>query len=245
MTKTTPSREFDTEGCLQDDTIDGPAHAAPRADSRDGVTPVGGMREASIEILARSAAALMLSIFTYSAVRRWLTAPTRITLLLLVVSAFMTLGLSLFARVPIKRDWTPFAFICSVGGTFYFLAVRLSPGVQVIPEVAGAALQLLGIGWQLFAKVSLRRSFGILPANRGVVSHGAYRIVRHPMYLGYFMTDIGFLLANFGIQNMIVYGCQFALQVGRIVREERLLSHDAQYRAYRCKVRRRVIPGVF
>jgi protein-S-isoprenylcysteine O-methyltransferase Ste14 len=166
-------------------------------------------------------------------------------LLLLVVSAFMTLGLSLFARVPIKRDWTPFAFICSVGGTFYFLAVRLSPGVQVIPEVAGAALQLLGIGWQLFAKVSLRRSFGILPANRGVVSHGAYRIVRHPMYLGYFMTDIGFLLANFGIQNMIVYGCQFALQVGRIVREERLLSHDAQYRAYRCKVRRRVIPGVF
>ena len=245
MTKTTPSREFDTEGCLQDDTIDGPAHAAPRADSRDGVTPVGGMREASIEILARSAAALMLSIFTYSAVRRWLAAPTRVTLLLLVVSAFMTLGLSLFARVPIKRDWTPFAFICSVGGTFYFLAVRLSPGVQVIPEVAGAALQLLGIGWQLFAKVSLRRSFGILPANRGVVSHGAYRIVRHPMYLGYFMTDIGFLLANFGIQNMIVYGCQFALQVGRIVREERLLSHDAQYRAYRCKVRRRVIPGVF
>ncbi len=245
MTKTTPSREFDTEGCLQDDTIGGPAGAAPRADSRDGVTPVGGMREASIEILARSAAALMLSIFTYSAVRQWLAAPTRITLLLLVVSAFMTLGLSLFARVPIKRDWTPFAFICSVGGTFYFLAVRLSPGVQLIPEVAGASLQLLGIFWQLFAKVSLRRSFGILPANRGVVSHGAYRFVRHPMYLGYFVTDIGFLLANFGIQNVIVYGCQFALQVGRIVREERLLSDDEQYRAYRGKVRFRVIPGVF
>jgi protein-S-isoprenylcysteine O-methyltransferase Ste14 len=205
----------------------------------------GGMREASIEILARSAAALMLSIFTYAAVKRWLAAPTRITLLLLVVSAFMALGLSLFTRVPIKRDWTPFAFICSVGGTFYFLAVRLSPGVQLIPEVAGAALQLLGIGWQLFAKVSLRRSFGILPANRGVVSHGAYRIVRHPMYLGYFMTDIGFLLANFGIQNVIVYGCQFALQVGRIVREERLLSNDEQYRAYSSKVRCRVIPGVF
>ncbi|NPT43570.1 DUF1295 domain-containing protein [Paraburkholderia sp. 1N] len=245
MTKTTPSREFDTEGCLQDDTIGGPAGAVPCADSRDAVMPASGLREASIEILARSAAALMLSIFTYSAVRQWLAAPTRITLLLLVVSAFMTLGLSLFARVPIKRDWTPFAFICSVGGTFYFLAVRLSPGTQLIPEVAGAALQLLGIGWQLFAKVSLRRSFGILPANRGVVSRGAYRFVRHPMYLGYFVTDIGFLLANFGIQNVIVYGCQFALQVGRIVREERLLSNDEQYRAYRCKVRCRVIPGVF
>ncbi|NPT57230.1 isoprenylcysteine carboxyl methyltransferase [Paraburkholderia sp. 5N] len=207
--------------------------------------PAGGMREASVEILARVAAGLMLSIFTYAAVKQWLAAPTRVTLLLLVVSAFMTLGLALFSRVPIKRDWTPFAFICSVGGTFYFLAVRLSPGAQLIPELAGASLQLLGIFWQLFAKVSLRRSFGILPANRGVVSRGAYQFVRHPMYLGYFLTDLGFLLANFGIQNVIVYGCQFALQVGRIVREERLLSDDERYRAYRGKVRFRVIPGVF
>lgn len=245
MTKTTPSREFDGEGRLQDATIVGPAGAAPGADGGEDVAPAGGMREALVEILARVAAALMLSIFTYAAVKQWLAAPTRITLLLLVVSAFMTLGLSLFARVPIHRDWTPFAFICSVGGTFYFLAVRLSPGTQLIPEAAGASLQLLGILWQLFAKVSLRRSFGILPANRGVVSRGAYRFVRHPMYLGYFVTDVGFLLANFGIQNVIVYGCQFALQVGRIVREERLLSDDERYRTYRGKVRFRVIPGVF
>lgn len=245
MTKTTPSREFDGEGRLQDATIADPACAAPHVDGGDGIMPAGGMREAVVEILARAAAALMLSLFTYAAVKQWLVAPTRVTLLLLVVSAFMTLGLSLFARVPINRDWTPFAFICSVGGTFYFLAVRLSPGVQLIPETAGASLQLLGIFWQLFAKVSLRRSFGILPANRGIVSRGAYRFVRHPMYLGYFVTDIGFLLANFGIQNVIVYGCQFALQVGRIVREERLLSGEERYRAYRSKVRFRVIPGVF
>lgn len=35
------------------------------------------------------------------------------------------------------------------------------------------------------------------------------------MYLGYFTTDIGFLLTNFGLQNMIVYACQFAPQVVR------------------------------
>ncbi|WP_253189807.1 methyltransferase family protein [Paraburkholderia fungorum] len=187
----------------------------------------------------------MLALFAYAAVRRWHADPTRITLLLLVVGVFMSMGLALFARVPIRRDWTPFALICSIGGTFYFLAVRLSPGVQLIPEAVGAALQLLGIFWELFAKMSLRRSFGILPANRGVVSRGAYRFIRHPMYLGYFLTDVGFLLVNFGVQNMIVYGCQFALQIGRIVREERLLSDDESYCAYRRKVRFRVIPGVF
>jgi protein-S-isoprenylcysteine O-methyltransferase Ste14 len=103
----------------------------------------------------------------------------------------------------------------------------------------------VGICWQIFAKASLRGSFGILPANRGVVSKGAYRFMRHPMYFGYFITDIGFLIVNFGMQNMIVFAIQFSLQIGRIVREERLLSADALYRAYKKKVRFRVIPGLF
>lgn len=205
----------------------------------------GGLRHALVEVTARVAAATMLSLFAYAAITQWRAAPSRITLLLLVVSAFVTVGLSLFSRVPVKRDWRPLAFICSMGGTYYFLAVRLGPGSHLVPESVGAALQLLGIFWQLFAKASLRRSFGILPANRGVVSRGAYRFVRHPMYLGYFITDIGFLLVNFGLQNLLVYSCQFALQVVRIVREEQLLSADDGYRTYRTRVRYRVIPGVF
>lgn len=205
----------------------------------------GELRQALVEVAARVCAAAMLSLFAYAALMQWRAAPTRITLLLLVVTESFAVGLSLFARVPVKRDWRPVAFLCSMGGTYYFLAVRLAPGVQLIPETVGAGLQLLGICWQMFAKVSLRRSFGILPANRGVVSRGAYRFVRHPMYLGYFVTNIGFLLVNFGWQNMLVYGCQFALQVVRILREERLLSADPEYRSYLRRVRYRVIPGVF
>lgn len=224
---------------------------AGTADAATAITPsaiagdAGGLRHAVLEVGARLGAALMLSLFAYAAIMQWRAEPSRITLLLLVVAACFTVGLSLFTRVPMKRDWRPFAFICSMGGTHYFLAVRLGPGAQLVPETVGAALQLLGIFWQLFAKASLRRSFGILPANRGVVSRGAYRFVRHPMYLGYFVTDIGFLLVNFGLQNLLVYGCQFALQVGRIVREEQLLSADEGYRNYKGRVRYRVIPGVF
>ncbi|VVD33535.1 methyltransferase family protein [Paraburkholderia dioscoreae] len=205
----------------------------------------GGVRHALVEVATRVGAATMLSLFACAAIAQWWAAPSRITLLLLVVAACFTVGLSLFTRVPTRRDWRPFAFICSMGGTYYFLAVRLAPGAQLVPETIGAALQLLGIFWQLFAKASLRRSFGILPANRGVVSRGAYRFVRHPMYLGYFVTDIGFLLVNFGLQNLLVYGCQFALQVGRIVSEEQILSADEGYRTYKDRVRYRVIPGVF
>ncbi|HTJ92801.1 MAG TPA: isoprenylcysteine carboxylmethyltransferase family protein [Pararobbsia sp.] len=197
------------------------------------------------EAAVRTCSTLLLAVFVYAAWIRWRADPERITLLLLVVAACLTVGLSIFARTPRKRDWRSVALVCSVGGTYYFLAVRLAPGVSLIPELAGAALQMIGLFCQVFAKLSLRRSFGILPANRGVVSSGAYRFVRHPMYFGYFLTDMGFLLSNFGLQNVLVYSVQFALQAGRIVREEKLLSEDAQYVRYKSSVRYRVIPGVF
>jgi protein-S-isoprenylcysteine O-methyltransferase Ste14 len=98
---------------------------------------------------------------------------------------------------------------------------------------------------QRFAKASLRRSFGILPANRGIVSSGAYRCVRHPLYLDYFIADIGFLLVNFGLQNLLVYGFQFTMQYACIAREEKLLANDERYCAYRSKVRYLVLPGLF
>jgi protein-S-isoprenylcysteine O-methyltransferase Ste14 len=203
------------------------------------------LRDLALEVSARVGTAILLSLFAYIAIKHWRADPTRMTLLLLVVAECFTLGLSLVVRVPMRRDWNPVALICALGASYYFLAIQLAPGTRLVPEAVGAALQIAGICWQLFAKVSLRRSFGILPANRGVVSHGAYRFVRHPMYLGYFVMDMGFLLTNFGIQNILVYGGQFALQVVRIIREEKILSSDERYRAYKGKVHYRVIPGLF
>jgi protein-S-isoprenylcysteine O-methyltransferase Ste14 len=226
---------------------EGSSSGAQSAACTEPVAPPASPRAVDVlfEVTARTCAAVMLGIFSYVAILHWLADPGRVTLLLLVVAECFTVGLSLFSRVPVRRDWTPFAYICSMGASYYFLAVRLGPGVQIVPESVGAAFQVAGICWQIFAKASLRRSFGILPANRGVVSTGAYRFVRHPMYLGYFIADIGFLLSNFGIQNLLVYGIQFALQAGRIAREERLLGNDALYRAYRSKVRYRVLPGLY
>ncbi|WP_443111429.1 methyltransferase family protein [Burkholderia sp. FERM BP-3421] len=199
----------------------------------------------SVEVAARVAAGLALGIFGYAAYIEWIADPSRITLVLLVITAALSVGLSLFSKVPTKRDWSPFAVFFSVAGTFYYLLFQLSASQKIIPEDIAASIQVVGLAWQLFAKLSLRRSFGILPANRGVVSRGAYRFVRHPMYLGYLMIDVGFLLANFSVQNVLAVCLQVLLQVGRIYREERILSEDGAYLAYKAKVRYRVIPGVF
>ena len=69
--------------------------------------------------------------------------------------------------------------------------------------------------------------------------------MRHPIYPSYCIADTGFLLANFGLQNLLVYGALFMLQAYRIMCEEKLLSADEGYLTCKGKVRYRVIPGLF
>ena len=84
-----------------------------------------------------------------------------------------------------------------------------------------------------------------LPANRGVVSTGMYRFVRHPIYLGYLITHVGFVAANPADWNLIVLAAADLALMMRAVCEEQTLAQDEAYRAYMQRVRWRVIPGVF
>ncbi len=121
------------------------------------------------------------------------------------------------------------------------------PTENSYPALAGIGLFLLFLGncWQAWAKLILRRSFGITPANRGVKITGAYRFMRHPMYAGYLFVHIGVLTVMFSSYNLAIYAIGWAAQILRLLAEERLLSQDPTYREYMGKVRWRLIPGVF
>jgi protein-S-isoprenylcysteine O-methyltransferase Ste14 len=85
----------------------------------------------------------------------------------------------------------------------------------------------------------------IVPVDRGIKTLGLYAFVRHPMYLGYMVAHVGFLLGEPSLWNASVYAITWALLVGRIFFEERFLSLSPDYRAYCTKVRYRLIPGLF
>ena len=104
---------------------------------------------------------------------------------------------------------------------------------------------LAGFFIQVCAKLALGRSFGCVAANRGLKFAGPYRFVRHPMYLGYLLTHVGFLVVNASAWNVATYVICYGLQVPRLLAEERWLGRDERYRKYARVVRFRLIPGIF
>jgi len=97
----------------------------------------------------------------------------------------------------------------------------------------------------IMGKLTLGRSFGIVPANRGVVARGPYNVVRHPIYAGYLISHVAFLVANPGPWNATVVVIGDGALIARALMEERVLSADATYQAYCRRVGWHLVPGVF
>ena len=125
------------------------------------------------------------------------------------------------------------------------LLVAPAAASTFIPSTIATALMFSGMITQISAKAVLWRSFGLVPANRGIKTKGPYRFVRHPMYAGYTLTHIGFLLGFPSLQNSLLYLTAFLIEVARLLREELILSQDPLYREYAARVRYRLLPGVF
>ena len=109
-------------------------------------------------------------------------------------------------------------------------------------EVLTVTVQVAGLGLALWAKVCLGRSFGIAPADRGLVVAGPYRWLRHPAYAGELISFAGVWLSaptgwNTGLLALIALGV-----VLRILAEENVIGGYADYAA---RVRWRLAPGIW
>ena len=197
------------------------------------------------EWLLRAFALLAYATMVWIVARHWWADTTRHTLLLLLASEGLTMALIFVARRATQRDISAAAMVATVLALTFFLWFDYANTLRLIPEWAGVALQLAGMLWQISAKAVLGRSFGLLPAARGIVTGGPYRVVRHPIYLGYLVGHLGFLLSNFSLQNVLVLGGLYVAQAIRMLREETVLAGSAEYRDYTRRVRWRIVPYVY
>jgi protein-S-isoprenylcysteine O-methyltransferase Ste14 len=167
----------------------------------------------------------------------------RYSLIFMVILETITAVLFLFRSRPDRVSFAPYSWLITTIGTFAPFLFRPSAAVKDLP--VGQFMQVLGITAALFALLSLWRSFGMLPATRGVRSHGAYHFVRHPIYAAYFIQHTGYLINNLSAANIIVFLVWMLCQVLRIFDEEKLLSTVPDYREYMKHTRWRLVPFVF
>ena len=207
--------------------------AAPRAGTRD----IGDL----------AAKILIVTLFSSMAMRlaQDAAATGHVTGMLLVVSEALVVVLTMVRRPAGLVDRTLKARLLTGFATFGPPLVRPMSGAAIAPESITVAVAAIGLMIVVLGKLSLGRSFGLSPANRGVVSTGMYRFVRHPIYLGYLITHVGFVAANPADWNLLVLALADLALMMRAVREEQTLAQDDAYRAYMQRVRWRVIPGVF
>ena len=139
-------------------------------------------------------------------------------------------------------DW-----LLAVTATYAPLFIQPANTPDMLRVALPLALLLVTFGnvVQIAAKLFLRRSFGIAPANRGIKTQGMYRFVRHPMYAGYLFVHLGILLLMPSALNLVIYGIGWWAQILRLLAEERLLGEDPAYRAFMEKTRWRLVPGIF
>jgi protein-S-isoprenylcysteine O-methyltransferase Ste14 len=168
-----------------------------------------------------------------------------VTGLLLLASEALVVALTLGRRAAgtVDRSWN--ARILTMLATFGPPLVAPMSMSALAPEALTIAISSIGLMIVVVGKLSLGRSFGLSPANRGVVSTGLYRVVRHPIYAGYLITHLGFVIANPMNWNLLVLVVADVALILRAKCEERTLALDDSYRAYMGRVRWRIVPGVF
>ena len=146
------------------------------------------------------------------------------------------------ARLVTRRldDW-----LLAFAGTFIGVLFRPEGEHPEWGIWTGNILQLVGVAVVATCLLSLGRSFGFAAADRGVVTRGAYGVVRHPMYASYLLIESGYLVQSLSVRNAAIFVIGTLCNAGRALAEERLLANNTDYLAYRRRVRRRIIPGVW
>lgn len=187
---------------------------------------------------------LLVGKLALNAYDRW-TKTGSLILLGLVLYNTLLVGMTVTRRPSVStspriRDWV--AALLTVVVSFQF---RPEEWHQTGAQAVGVILQGVGLTIMGVAVMSLGRSFGVVPANRGVKRSGLYGCVRHPLYAGEILFFTGFVLTNFSRINVIVW---FGVLCGLLIRawaEENHLREDLEYRAYLDATPYRFFPGIF
>lgn len=182
---------------------------------------------------------LGLVFFTFAAVVSVLAAWEQPTILAWLAALHNAILAALYARRKPARRYDSQGLWLGILAAVLPLA---APYPRYTP-FAVLVVGLLGYFIVIWSLLTLGNRFGIAPADRGLVSHGPFRIIRHPMYLGELVLRAALVISS--PQPILAGSLLVVLLVIQILRARREECIIMDYAVYAEHVRYRLIPGVW
>jgi len=206
---------------------------------------VKSLRESGVaDFMARAMVVLLFTLLSINLLQEFLRTG-HVTGLLLLASESLVVVLTIARRRAVVIDSSATAATVTVVSVVGPWMLRTADVMALAPDHVTSLISGIGLMIVVASKMVLGRSFGLVPANRGVVVRGPYGLVRHPIYLGYLISHVAFFLAQPTIWNAAVILIADGTLIARALMEERVLSRDAAYASYCRRVSWHLVPGVF
>lgn len=197
-------------------------------------------------LMDRAIAVVAVLPWAYSLYRLTMSGQMTLPRASLAIQFFIVIVTMVSRTAPVRITPNPWywllTFVASYWG--FFLSAFIERGVAIVPDVVSNAVSVVALAVAVYARLSLGRSMGLVPAQRVIVTRGAYRFVRHPIYAGIFIGYLGFMLRMFSPRNVALALIGSALFVVKSFIEEGFLREDREYADYLARVRRRWFPGL-
>ncbi len=158
----------------------------------------------------------------------------------------LLIGTMVVRRPPVRVTPKPLYWATAFVATYWgFMTLGLTDrGVAIAPVAVTNGIALASLVVAVFARLSLGRNIGFVPAQRELVTSHAYGIVRHPIYAGLFLSLAGLVLRSYSPRNLLITAVPAVLFVVKTFMEEDFLSEDPAYARYMRRVRFRWFPGI-
>jgi protein-S-isoprenylcysteine O-methyltransferase Ste14 len=177
-----------------------------------------------------------------------LSAVQLFTIVCQTIFYLLVLWFTLIRRAALRRasGWKPRA-VAAIGAFSIFGFGLLPPaqGLGLGWHIAAAMLLLASAALAMVVLPYLGRSFSLMSEARGLVTHGPYRLVRHPLYLVEELAAFAGFIEAFSLAAALLLALQLAFQIGRILNEEAVLEASFPDYAHYKRRTARVIPGIW